>query len=152
VDTETTGLDPGKNFAFQISYLIEENGAVLSQSTLELRPDEYKTFKFDKKAEAVHGYSRKKIISMPPESAVFPGLLAELKLRGKGRLTIAGYNVDFDIRFLRALFGRGAGRDIFDKYFDHTPSTAAAPLLARLSRICEFRRDWFLRKAVNCGP
>jgi DNA polymerase III epsilon subunit-like protein len=106
VDTETTGLDSRKHFAFQISYLIEENNRLILERTLEMRPDNYKQFEFDPEAEDVHGYSREKILSLPSEAEQFGVLLGDLQQYGKNRLTITGYNVSFDIYFLRALFAR----------------------------------------------
>ncbi|AEF85483.1 putative exonuclease [Treponema primitia ZAS-2] len=106
VDTETTGLDSRKHFAFQISYLIEENNRLLLERTLEMRPDNYKQFEFDSEAEDVHGYSKEKILSLPSESEQFGVLLEDLQQYGENRLTITGYNVSFDIYFLRALFAR----------------------------------------------
>jgi DNA polymerase III epsilon subunit-like protein len=123
VDVETTGFDTGKHFAFQVSYLIEENNAVLHQRTLEMRPDQYGRYEFSKDAENVHGYSREQIISFQPEPAAFAVLIDDLKRYGKKRLTLTGYNINFDIRFLKAIFDRngasGKSGDSFYKYFDY---------------------------------
>jgi DNA polymerase III epsilon subunit-like protein len=124
VDTETTGLDTKRHFAFQISYLIEENNVILHSRTLEFRPERYDLYEFSKEAENVHGYSRDKIISLQPETTAFALLINDLKQYAKKRLTLAGYNVNFDIRFLKALFDRnnaaaGSSWNIFYKYFDY---------------------------------
>jgi DNA polymerase III epsilon subunit-like protein len=123
VDTETTGLDSRKHFAFQISYLIEENNRLLLERTLEMRPDNYKQFEFDSEAEDIHGYSKEKILSLPSESEQFGVLLKDLQQYGENRLTITGYNVSFDIYFLRALFARNESSNRkakkFYDYFDY---------------------------------
>jgi DNA polymerase III epsilon subunit-like protein len=124
VDTETTGLDAKRHFAFQISYLIEENNVILQSQTLEFRPERYDLYEFSKEAEDVHGYSRDKIISFQPETAAFTVLLGDLKKYGRKRLTLAGYNINFDIRFLKAVFDRnraanGLDSGAFYKYFDY---------------------------------
>jgi DNA polymerase III epsilon subunit-like protein len=124
VDTETTGFDTRKNFIFQISYLIEENNVILHRRTLEFRPERYDQFEFNREAENVHGCSRDKIISFQPETAAFAALINDLKRYGRKRLTLAGYNINFDIRFLKAFFDRNKAannRDsnIFYKYFDY---------------------------------
>jgi DNA polymerase III alpha subunit (gram-positive type) len=119
VDTETTGLKPDKNFAFQISYLIEEGGAILHSRTLEFRPDEYDNYEFNKKAEAVHGYSRDKIISLQSETEGFAALTSDLSHYGNERLTLTGYNINFDIGFLKAIFRRNKQASAFYKYFDY---------------------------------
>jgi DNA polymerase III epsilon subunit-like protein len=125
VDTETTGLDPREHFAFQISYLIEESGRILLRRTLEMRPENYTMFKFDKDAENVHGYFREKIIAFAPEAEQYQAFLADLRQFAKDRLTIAGYNIDFDIRFMRELFNRnnpdGTGEKVFYSFFDYMP-------------------------------
>jgi DNA polymerase III epsilon subunit-like protein len=124
VDTETTGLDTKRHFAFQISYLIEENDEILRSRTLEFRPERYDLYEFSKEAEDVHGYSREKIISLQPEPAAFAVLIGDLKKYGRKRLTLAGYNINFDIRFLKAIFDRnevakGIDSGAFYKYFDY---------------------------------
>jgi DNA polymerase III epsilon subunit-like protein len=124
VDTETTGLDTKRHFAFQISYLIEENNVILHSRTLESRPERYDLYEFSKEAEDVHGYSRDRIVSFQPETTAFAVLLRDLKQYGRKRLTLAGYNINFDIRFLKAVFDRnkaagGQVPNIFYKYFDY---------------------------------
>jgi DNA polymerase III epsilon subunit-like protein len=99
--------------------LIEEDGAILQRRTLELRPDHHDKYEFSAGAEKVHGYSREKIISFPPESDVIAALASDLKLYGKERLTLTGYNVDFDVRFIKALFERNKSLGSFHNYFDY---------------------------------
>jgi DNA polymerase III epsilon subunit-like protein len=124
VDTETTGLDTKRHFAFQVSYLIEERNVILHRRTLEFRPERYDLYEFSKEAEDIHGYSRDRIISLGPETAAFALLINDLKQYGKRRLTLAGYNINFDIRFLKALFDRNKAANVRDpgafyKYFDY---------------------------------
>jgi DNA polymerase III epsilon subunit-like protein len=119
VDTETTGLNPKKHFAFQISYLIEENNALLHRRTLETRPDLYGEYEFSLGAEDVHGFTREKIISFLPEPQAMDILIDDLERHGGGRLTIAGYNVNFDTGFIKALFRRTGRQKEFNKYFDY---------------------------------
>jgi DNA polymerase III epsilon subunit-like protein len=119
VDTETTGLNPKKHFAFQISYLIEENNALLLRRTLETRPEMYYEYEFSRGAEDVHRFTRDKIISFLPEPQAVDILVDDLKLYGAGRLTIAGYNVNFDMGFIKELFKRTGYIWAFNKYFDY---------------------------------
>ncbi|MDR1363670.1 MAG: 3'-5' exonuclease [Spirochaetaceae bacterium] len=118
VDTETTGLSAVKHFAFQISYLIEENNTILHSRTLELRPDDYEKYEFSKQAEAVHGYTRDKITTFQPEQEAIATLLQDLEQYGEDRLTITGYNTNFDITFIKALLNRGNAARAYYKYFD----------------------------------
>ena len=117
VDCETTGLDSRKNFAFQISYIITQDGITRTSRTLSMRPDNYADFVFDAGARRVHGFSDAQIIAMPPESEVFPTLIQDLNTYAAGtdssndtndKFIIAGYNINFDIRFIKALFFRNA--------------------------------------------
>jgi DNA polymerase III epsilon subunit-like protein len=123
VDTETTGLDARKHFAFQISYLIEENNTVLLKRTLEMRPENYEQFKFSGDAEKVHGFPKEKILSLPPEPEQYAVLLDDLRRFAEKRLTVTGYNVSFDIGFLEALFRRNnpgsSGKKVFYELFDY---------------------------------
>ncbi|MDR2489935.1 MAG: 3'-5' exonuclease [Spirochaetaceae bacterium] len=122
VDCETTGLDSRRHFAFQISYIITHNGITRTRRTLSTRPDNHQDFQFDAGARRVHGFSDADIIAMPPETEVFPILIHDLQTYAavpnntndafandiNGKFTIAGYNINFDIRFLKALFFRNA--------------------------------------------
>lgn len=109
-------MSSAKHFAFQISYLIETDGQVRLRRTLETRPDDWQNFLFDARAEAVHGCAKETIVSFPPETELFGTLLADIEPFAAERLTVIGYNVDFDIRFLKAVFARC--RSDFYKYFD----------------------------------
>lgn len=121
VDTETTGTDARKNFMFQISYLIEENNNILLKRTLEMRPDNYEAFEFDADAEKVHKYPKEKIISFQSEKEAYKQLIADLEPFKADRLTIAGYTVDFDIKFIKQLFFRNFAIGKFKDYFDYMP-------------------------------
>jgi DNA polymerase III alpha subunit (gram-positive type) len=125
VDVETTGLNSKKNFAFQISYIVEENGADLLKRKLELRPDNYEEFVFDVNAEKVHGISKDKIVSFQSESRAYGILIEDLSLFAGDRMTVVGYNVDFDIKFLKTMFYRNnpqnSNQSVFYKYFDFVP-------------------------------
>jgi oligoribonuclease (3'-5' exoribonuclease) len=125
VDTETTGLDSRKHFAFQVSYFIEEKNLIIMERTLEMRPDNYEQFEFTKEAEDVHGYPKEKILSLAPEVEQYNVLLEDLKEFAQNRLTITGYNIQFDIYFLEEFFKRnnpaGKGESLFYNYFDYMP-------------------------------
>jgi DNA polymerase III epsilon subunit-like protein len=125
LDTETTGLDSRKSFAFQYGYIIEESGQVLVERALETRPEDAGNFIFEAGAEKTHGWPREKILALPSESEVFPQLMDDLKQYGENKLTLAGYNVDFDLRFFRSLFVRNNPEKFhwsgFYNYFDGAP-------------------------------
>ncbi|MDR2509155.1 MAG: 3'-5' exonuclease [Spirochaetaceae bacterium] len=126
VDTETTGLSARRNFAFQIAYLIEEDGEIAAARTLEMRPDCLEEFEISEGARRVHGRSRDEILAMPPESAQYRLLLDDLEKyqsRSGEKLTVTGYNAAFDIGFIKALFSRvhPEGLKAYYAYFSGLP-------------------------------
>jgi DNA polymerase III epsilon subunit-like protein len=54
-----------------------------------------------------------------PEPQAADILMDDLKQYGADRLTITGYNVNFDIGFIKALFKRTGYTWAFNKYFDY---------------------------------
>jgi DNA polymerase III epsilon subunit-like protein len=127
VDTETTGIDFRRNFAFQMSYLIEEDNKILTKRTIEMRPDNYVDFEFDDKAFKVHGYSKEQIVAMQSEISGYQTLISDLEMFAGPKLTICGYCIDFDIKFIKALFYRNNSKrnpsksGFFNNYFDPMP-------------------------------
>ena len=109
VDMETTGINARRSFAFQIAYLIEDDGEILAERTLEMRPERIDEFEITESARSVHRRSRDEIIAMPLESAQYLTLLDDLQKYGgekTEKMTVTGYNVAFDIAFIKALFAR----------------------------------------------
>jgi DNA polymerase III alpha subunit (gram-positive type) len=118
VDTETTGLNYKKHFAFQISYFIEEGNSILHRRTLEMRPVLYDEYEFSQEAEDVHGFTREKIISLLPEPQAVSILINDLEHYGAGKLTLTGYNINFDMGFIKAMLKRTGHAKAFNRYFD----------------------------------
>ena len=48
IDTETTGLDPEENGLLQVAYIIEENGHIIAEDNLKIKP--FEIDKIDEKA------------------------------------------------------------------------------------------------------
>jgi DNA polymerase III epsilon subunit-like protein len=118
VDTETTGLDVKQNFAFEVSYILE-NGNVLVERILRMRPDNIEQFEFEQGAEEVHGWSEDRIRALPPERVAFDTLLKDLEPFKEKKLTPVGYQTLFDVQFLKAFFARCCGPNQgFFRYFD----------------------------------
>jgi DNA polymerase III epsilon subunit-like protein len=83
-------------------------------------PGNHADFSFDPQAEKVHGYSKEKILSFPSEKEQYKVLIDDLKLYAGEPLTITGYNIDFDIRFIKALFWRNkAPQSRYSNYFTY---------------------------------
>jgi DNA polymerase III epsilon subunit-like protein len=123
VDTETTGFSARRHFAFQIAYLIEEDGKIIVERALEMRPDCVDAFEISEGARRVHGRSRAEILAMPAESVQYFVLRDDLEKFAGEKLTITGYNVSFDIGFIKALFLRvhPEGNNAYYTYFSALP-------------------------------
>ena len=104
IDVEATGLDPVKNACIEV-------GAVLLDETLE-PIDDYSSLiapwegaEFNKESMAVHKISMKEL----KEARDFHAVIGEFHKRfcsGPSIPVLAGWNVWFDVAFLRALYDK----------------------------------------------
>lgn len=113
-DCETSGLNPRKNGIIQLAYLLEINGELVKQQTLWAN---CATKEIEDKALEVTGFTRKQIASYPPQSEMYSALLRTFdsvidRYNKNDKLIAAGYNVAFDVEFLRQLWF-----DCGDRYF-----------------------------------
>jgi len=98
LDLETTGLNPNENGIVQIAMLVEIDGKIVDKFETKMNPGKVK---FSQYALEVNKLTKKKIQSYPSKEDVVKKLdifLNEHKIKDK--LTIGGYNVKFDIKFL----------------------------------------------------
>lgn len=115
IDTETTGLDANKNGIIQIAALYEVNGEIKDRFVTHI-----KTFDndfIDPEALKVNELTKEDITGFPSPQLIFisfTDFLCKLvnKYDKSDKLIIAGYNVDFDIRFLKAFWKKN-----HDTYF-----------------------------------
>ena len=106
-DTETTGVDPEKNAITQLGALIEINGEIKEELNIKMKPffgAEIKT-----KALSVNKTTRDIINNYPDWEIGFEHLVKTLKkyvdpYNRFDKFTPAGFNVTFDINFLRKYF------------------------------------------------
>jgi DNA polymerase-3 subunit epsilon len=118
LDTETTGLDPEKNDIIQIGGLIEVNGKVVDNFEMYGRPrrPEFIT----PESVKVHKIKVETMMKFPRQEQMFDKFYKKINRYTSGfnrqdRILIVGYNVQFDIDFLRKFFNRGLeelGHDI----------------------------------------
>jgi len=114
-DCETSGLDHVKHGILSLGYIVEIDGEVRDEGVMQNRP--FPTKELDGSALAVNGFTREQIAGFPETRATHARLR---KLWGgyvnpfdrADKFTAAGYNVDFDLGFLRQLFA-----DCDDPYF-----------------------------------
>lgn len=123
LDTETTGIEVADSAAFELAFILVDGGNVVCERCFFLNPLS-ETIKYHEEAGKVHGYSEQDIRSFPDEREQMPKIasfLAEAReLWQKDgskseKLVIAGYNVEFDIKHLKALLERNGYK--FEDYF-----------------------------------
>ncbi len=122
-DTETTGVDAKENSIIQLAALVEINGEVVAEKDWKMRPLVGR--RVEAKALEVNRKTREEVEAYPSAEETFARIIAFLDSHidryDKGdKFFAAGYNVDFDIEFLRALF-LAMGHKYFGSYF-HWPS------------------------------
>jgi DNA polymerase III epsilon subunit-like protein len=115
MDVETTGLDPKINGVIQIALIAEIDGEVQDEVTWKVKP--YPTDKVEEKALQVSGVTSDELATFADPKdilgamRIFLGKFVEQYDR-TDKFTPVGYNVRFDMDFLKAWFEKGG-----DKYF-----------------------------------
>lgn len=118
VDVETTGLSAQKNGIIQIALLAEnEKGKVVDILNIKMKP--FKECEYDDTALEINGITREEISEYENESVMFLKIIKFLKRNTKKeRFTFCGYNTQFDMKFVRAMFFRNT-KVRFDHYFNY---------------------------------
>lgn len=123
-DTETTGVDSDTCAIIQLGGLIEIGGQIQEEVNIRMRP--FFGAEIYTKALTVNKTTRKEIEKYPPWEQGFEQLESTLgnyvdMYDPNDKFVIAGYNVDFDINFLRKYFdyyyGDKANMKKFKSYF-----------------------------------
>lgn len=98
LDLETTGLNPNENGIVQIAILVEEDGDIVDKFESKMNPGKVE---FSQYALDVNKLTKEEIKKYPSQKDVVKNLITFLdKHKIKDKLTVAGYNVKFDIKFL----------------------------------------------------
>lgn len=104
IDVETTGLDPKVDSILQIAGIIkDENGEV----PFNFRIKPYKNLIVDSKVTELTGITQEEADSYPDQAIAFrkfKSLIAPKLSDMNNRYFIIGYNVEFDMDFLREWF------------------------------------------------
>jgi DNA polymerase III alpha subunit (gram-positive type) len=104
IDFETTGLDPAECGLTQLAYIIEDHeGKILDMGDFNIKP--FEGAEISRKALEVTGKTYEEIFEYEEEGIVLDLFLEVLTkhinpLSRDENFTIAGYNVQFDMRFL----------------------------------------------------
>ncbi len=121
-DVETGGLDPHEHGLLQIALIIEVDGLIKEQDSWFVRP--YPQDKIDRDALQINGIEQEAIETFREPRALLRDVILPMLTRHIDRFdrsdkfTPAGYNVRFDIDFLRQWFFKG-GEKYYGSYFNY---------------------------------
>lgn len=157
IDTETTGLDTATCSIWQLSGYISDTATGASDSfDYKMRP--YRNEIISKEAAAKTGATQEELDSYPSQSEAFSNFIA---LLGKyvdledwnQRVIPVGYNISFDLDFLRAWFTFNNSATLFSKniYFPgiDVMYLAAYCLLGERSKMRNFQLSTVYEKLTG---
>jgi len=121
LDLETTGLDPDKHGIVQLAFIAEIDGQVVEEKLWNINPGEY--VEYDPKALEINGLTLAQIQTFQPYEEVYLDVINFLgrhvdRFNKYDKFIINGYNVEFDIGFLKKLFLQD-GERYFNSWFDY---------------------------------
>lgn len=142
-DTETTGVDTGDSAIFEIAMILVDGGKIICERDFCMNPlNGDGNIVYHEDAGKIHGVPEEEIRGYPPESEQVEKIVRFLSearemWRTDGsrseKLVPAGYNVCFDIRFLRAMLERHGYK--YGDYF----SSLTADVFDQVKRAGEMR-------------
>ena len=157
IDTETTGLDTATCSIWQLSGYISDTATGASDS-FDYKMHPYRNEIISKEAAAKTGVTQEELDSYPSQSEVFSSFTA---LLGKyvdledwnQRVTPVGYNISFDLDFLRSWFTFNNSATLFSKniYFPgiDVMYLAAYYLLGERSKMRNFQLSTVYEKLTG---
>lgn len=126
-DCETTGLNEFKNDIIQLAFIMEINNQVVERGQIKMQPlnydDDVIGGAISPGALKIHGITIQDMKQYPTQADGFIFLQKLLekhvdKYNKKDKFTPAGWNVNFDMKFLQGLFKK-QGCKYFGSYFDY---------------------------------
>ena len=123
VDVETTGLYSNKNGLIQIAALFETDGKIQDRFISDVRT--FDSDLIDPVALKVTGTTKEEIATFPNPQLVFESFVDFLKKYVNqydrfDKFIIAGYNIDFDIGFLKAFWKKNHNK-FYGSFFNWVP-------------------------------
>lgn len=120
IDTETTGLTPGKNGIYQIAYIVEIDGEIKEFGEILFNPGDVE---YSEEALKINGKTKEQIQSFPDSRWAKKELQAVMdkyvnKYDRSDKFIPAGYNVKFDIDMVRAWW-ESLGDKYIGSYLDY---------------------------------
>jgi DNA polymerase III epsilon subunit-like protein len=119
VDVETTGLNSYRNGIIQLSGMIERDNEIIEEFNYRIAPFPFDMI--DPKALEVNGKSRSEIQTYEKPMKVYKEFKSLVEKHANGaKLICAGYNVGFDVRFVKDFFGKNGDKNFFSHFDYHT--------------------------------
>jgi len=120
IDTETTGLVPGKHGIYQLAYIVEIDGDVKEEGELLFNPG---PVEFTEEALKVNGRTKEEIENFQEArfaKASFQTIMSKYvdKYNKADKFIPAGYNINFDLNMMRAWW-ESLGDKYFGSWFDY---------------------------------
>lgn len=109
IDVETTGTNPQDHDIIQLAMIIEINGEVVKEVDMKMKPTNFETI--ENAALEVTGTTREMLRKYPDPKKQFIRLESILnsyidKYDKNDKAYPVGYNVDFDLQFLKEFFDK----------------------------------------------
>lgn len=119
VDVETTGLNSYRNGIIQLSGMIEIDKEIVEEFNFRVAPFPFDMI--DQKALEVNGKSKDEIQTYDKPMKVYKEFSTLVSKYANGvKLICAGYNVSFDVRFVKDFFGKNGDKNFFTLFDYHT--------------------------------
>lgn len=121
IDTETTGVEPGRHGLIQVALIIEIDGKVEGEYDFRMRP--FPSDAIDPKALEVNKIASSDLPNLPDPKEMHRHICTLLnqyvnRFDMADKFTPAGFNVGFDLGFLRAFFLDNKN-SYFGSYFNY---------------------------------
>ena len=115
-DVETTGLSAYDNSIIQIAGIIKVDGQEVDRFNFKMQP--YRYDNISEQAIATHGISIDQMKQFDLPEVAFKRLVGIFdkhvdKFNKKDKFVVAGYNVNFDVKFLRQFFIKNGNDYLF---------------------------------------
>ena len=117
IDTETGGLDPDKHSLLSLAMVIWEDMEIIDSQELLINDGILSVTKEALSINKIDIEKHKQSAMPSPEAIEKIFLFTGKHFPGRGKITLAGHNVHFDINFLRVFFS--ANNKNFDEFFSH---------------------------------
>jgi DNA polymerase-3 subunit epsilon len=115
LDLETTGLSANKHGVIELALMVEVNHKIVDKLCVVMKP--FKGCEYTDEALEINKKTKKQIKKFPKEKDVVREIVDFLDNNRVSYQPLAGYNVQFDIRFLKALFKRNG--IFYTDYFNY---------------------------------